>query len=143
MQVKFKKIHDAAILPSYAKPGDAGLDIMCVNREFTDDDKIIYHTGLAVEIPEGYVGLLFPRSSICKKQLSLSNSVGVIDSGYRGEIKAVFNRIKANVYDDSFYSYYDRIIQMIILPIPHIEPIFVDKLSDSERGTGGYGSTGN
>ena len=91
MEVKFKKTHKDAVTPKYAKHGDAGMDLVAVSVEIDEkDDTISYDTGIAVEIPDGYVGLVFPRSSICKKDLILSNSVGVIDSGYRGSIKAKF-----------------------------------------------------
>ncbi len=138
MIVKFKKLHENAVLPSYAKEGDAGLDLTCVNRTFKED-RIIYDLGIAVEIPQGYVGYIFPRSSVCKKDLSLCNCVGVIDSGYRGEVKAFFNILHEN---PEIYEIGDRIGQMIIMPVPKIEPVFVDELSDSERGTGGFGSSG-
>lgn len=90
MEVKIKKLCDSAVIPSYAKPGDAGMDLVATNRIFDKYGNVEYGTGLAMEIPEGYVGLLFPRSSISKQDLSLANAVGVIDSGYRGEIKFKF-----------------------------------------------------
>jgi dUTP pyrophosphatase len=81
MQVKVKKMHAEAVIPSYAKSGDAGLDLTAVSEEWNEDNSMVtYGTGLSIEIPEGYVGLLFPRSSVCKTSLNLSNSVGVIDS---------------------------------------------------------------
>lgn len=90
MEVKIKKLCDNAVIPSYAKPGDAGMDMVATSRVFDKYGNVEYGTGLAMEIPEGYVGLLFPRSSISKQDLSLANAVGVIDSGYRGEIKFKF-----------------------------------------------------
>ena len=90
MEVKIKKLCDSAVIPSYAKPGDAGMDLVATSRIFDKYGNVEYGTGLAMEIPEGYVGLLFPRSSISKHDLSLANAVGVIDSGYRGEIKFKF-----------------------------------------------------
>src|SRR6478736_7662831 len=87
MLVRIKKLHENAVIPQYAKDGDAGMDLTAVGRYWDADSHVyVYHTGLAFEIPKGYVGLLFPRSSIFKQDLSLSNSVGVIDSGYRGEV---------------------------------------------------------
>ena len=91
MQVKIKKLSPQAVIPTYAKEGDAGIDLVATSIKF-DGTQITYGTGLAMEIPEGFVGLVFPRSSIRKTDLSLSNSVGVIDSGYRGEIQATFNQ---------------------------------------------------
>ena len=88
MKIKIKKLHPEAIIPSYATQGDAGMDMTAITAQIDKSGLFIeYGTGLAVEIPEGYVGLLFPRSSLSKTSLVLANHVGVIDSGYRGEIK--------------------------------------------------------
>jgi len=138
MQVKIKKLHEAATIPSYAKPEDAGMDFTCVDFVFDEFDNIVYHTGLAIEIPEGHVGLVFPRSSISKYDLHLRNSVGVIDSGYRGEVLFKFGYVKENVYQIG-----DKIGQLVILPYPQITFEEVDELSSTDRGEGGYGSTGN
>ena len=91
LQVAIKKLHSNAVIPSYAKPGDAGLDITATSIISNTTFEVTYGTGLAVEIPIDHVGLLFPRSSIRKYDLQLANSVGVIDSGYRGEIQFTFN----------------------------------------------------
>lgn len=151
MEIKIKKLNKKAIIPSYAKDGDAGLDLTCVSKEYSlSIDCEIYHTGIAVEIPNGYVGLVFPRSSNRNKAVYLPNSVGVIDSGYRGEILVSFKR--RDCVDDftieerlKLFSYDvgDRIAQLIIIPYPEINFIEVEELSDSERGIGGHGSTGN
>ena len=138
MKVKIKKLHKDSIIPSYAKQGDAGMDLTAT-RVWVEDENICYGTGLAFEIPEGYVGLLFPRSSNAKKDLLLSNSVGVLDSGYRGEVTFKFRQTKSIA---NAYAVGDRIGQIIILPYPVIEFEEVDELNESERGTGGYGSTG-
>lgn len=137
MQVKIKKLHKDAIVPAYAKPGDAGLDFTCVDFHFDEFDNIVYSTGLAIEIPEGHVGLVFPRSSISKYDLHLRNSVGVIDSGYRGEVIFKFGYVKENVYQIG-----DKIGQLIIVPYPQIHFVETDELSSTERGEGGFGSTG-
>ena len=139
MKVRIKKMHEAGVIPAYAKPGDAGLDLVAVSETWNDDNTMVtYGTGLAVEIPEGYVGLLFPRSSISKTNLELSNSVGVIDSGYRGEIMFKFRyNSEGMVYDVG-----DRVGQLIILPYPSIEFEEVQELSSTDRGEGGFGSTG-
>jgi len=124
-----------AVIPNYAKAGDAGMDLTAIIvRE--EDTHITYHTGLGMEIPYGYVGLLFPRSSVYKTGQILANSVGVIDSGYRGEIMMKFNK--------SFerYNAGDRIGQIIILPYPQVNFEEVDELSISDRNAGGFGSTG-
>jgi deoxyuridine 5''-triphosphate nucleotidohydrolase (dut) len=144
MQVRFKRLSDKAILPSYAKPGDAGLDISAVYHKIDADHNYIeYFTGLAVEIPEGHVGLLFPRSSVSKTDLALANCVGVVDSGYRGELTFRYKFAK-EAYFASLKRYQDgdRIGQLVIMPYPTIEPIESEELSDTERGSGGYGSTG-
>ena len=137
MQVKAKKLHKDAILPSYAKNGDAGLDLTAVSFELVDSEHIKYNFGLAFEIPQGYVGLIFPRSSCYKQRQILSNCVGVIDSGYRGEISAVMTGSSIENYKIG-----ERAAQLIIMPIPFIEFEEVDKLSETERGINGYGSTG-
>jgi dUTP pyrophosphatase len=140
MKVKIKRLHKDAVIPKYAKPGDAGLDLVATNIISFDKEQVVYGTGIAVEIPEGYVGLVFPRSSIRKYEQYLSNSVGVIDSGYRGEIQATFN---SRFYADVKYNVGDKIAQLIIMPYPHIDFEEVDELSETERADGGHGSTGN
>jgi len=138
MKIKVKKLNDSAVIPKYAKDGDAGMDLTCVSRVFTDK-YIEYKTGLAFEIPEGYVGLLFPRSSISNKDLYLSNAVGVLDSGYRGEVTFRFKTTDAY---GSFYKEGERVGQIIVIPHPKIEFIESNELTDTDRGVGGYGSTG-
>ena len=140
MQVRIKKLKDNAVVPKYAKTGDAGLDLVATEIINKDVFQITYGTGLAMEIPEGYVGLVFPRSSIRKYDLSLTNCVGVIDSGYRGEIQATFRRHKGVISVD--YEVGDKIAQIIIVPYPQIQFIETDELSETERGTGGFGSSG-
>ena len=165
MQVKIKKLHKNAVIPTYSKQGDAGMDLTAVSRIFDKDGNVSYGTGLSFEIPEGYVGLLFPRSSNSKQDLLLSNSVGVLDSGYRGEVFFKFKPSAIYVdneegldeegesFDfvslpndgyaqDRFYKIGERVGQLIILPYPQIEFEEVDKLTDTERGEGGFGHTG-
>lgn len=140
MKVKIKKLHENAVIPKYAKNGDAGLDLTCIIEKWNEDNTMVtYDTGLAVEIPEGYVGLLFPRSSIAKTSLNLANSVGVIDSGYRGPIIFKYRYPEEGIV----YEIGDRVGQLLILPYPQIEFEEVEELSDTERGSGSYGSTGN
>jgi len=141
MQVKIKKLHNNAVIPQYAKAGDAGMDLVATEVIDGYGFSVTYGTGLAMEIPEGYVGLVFPRSSIRKYDISLTNCVGVIDSGYRGEIQTTFRK-EAGI-PSKRYEVGDKIAQMIILPYPAIEFMEVDELSDTERGTGGFGSSGN
>ena len=142
LKVKFKKLREEAELPKYANPGDAGLDLKATSVEWSKDFYCyVYGTGLAVEIPEGYVGLLFPRSSIRKYGLNLTNCVGVIDSGYRGEIMLTFRYQSEG--SAKVYSVGDKICQLIIMPYPIIEPVEATELSETERGENGHGSSGN
>lgn len=146
MKVNIKKLHPDAKIPKYAKSGDAGLDLTAVSYEFDNHGCYVYGTGLSFEIPEGYVMLLFPRSSISKTDLMLCNAVGVVDSGYRGEVTFKFAEVGRgnecwNPHEE--YKVGDRIGQAIILPYPQIEFQEVyNELSTTERGSGGYGSTG-
>jgi len=140
MKVKIKKLHSDAVIPTYAKSGDAGMDLVATKIISNTTFDITYGTDIALEIPEGFVGLAFPRSSIRKYELILSNSVGVIDSGYRGEIQATFK--KENGLDSLAYKVGDRICQITIIPHPTIEFEEVNELNNTERGEGGFGSTG-
>lgn len=149
-------------IPAYALDGDAGLDITSTDKYYDGSNgTTVYKTNLAIEIPYGYVGLLFPRSSVSNVTLSLANCVGVIDSNYRGEILLKFKKTpsgaKQYVLDDpsqfeyqSFkridlhteYEIGDKVAQLIILPIPKVNLILVDELSATNRGENGFGHTG-
>jgi dUTP pyrophosphatase len=142
MKVRIKKLNQNAVIPSYAKSGDAGMDLVATSIISETDTQITYGIGLALEIPNGFVGLIFPRSSVRKTRLMLSNCVGVVDSGYRGELQATFNKINQNSIAENDYKVGDRIAQIMIIPHPPIEFKEVDELSDTERGEGGFGSTG-
>jgi dUTP pyrophosphatase len=139
MKVKIKKLHPNAVKPKYAKENDAGMDLVATEIISETPSQITYGMGLAIEIPDGMVGLIFPRSSIRNTGLTLSNSVGVIDAGYRGELQATFNK---NGVKDEFYRVGDRVCQIIIVPHPIIQIVEVNELSESSRGIGGFGSTG-
>lgn len=141
MDIKIKKLHPEAVVPNYSKKGDAGLDLVCISKDITDL-YVSYDTGLAFEIPEGFVGLLFPRSSLTNYHLSLGNHVGVIDSGFRNSVSFRFKRTKEYNHDSLEYDVGDRVGQIIILPYPAINFVESEELSESERNTGGYGSTG-
>ena len=147
MKVKIKKLNESAVIPKYSKAGDAGMDLVATSKETDKYGNIVYGTGLAFEIPKGYVGLLFPRSSISKYDMNLTNSTGVLDSGYRGEVffkfkhPARFTAVPVD-YKPTTYDVGDRIGQIIILPYPQIEFEEVEELSETDRGTGGFGSTG-
>lgn len=173
MEIKIKKLNEDAVIPSYAKPGDMGMDLTAIAMEYDADmDCYIYHTGLAFELPEGYGMLLFPRSSNRKTEAYMTNHVGILDSGYRGEllicyknrtsskitnaIKILFSNIKSivnkcfgkirlnlpNPANEAPYEVGNKIAQLVIIPYPFIEFIESDELSKSERGEGGHGSTG-
>lgn len=140
MKVRFKKLDKRAVAPIKAHATDAGFDLTAISVSEDGVRGIVsYGTGLAVEIPEGHVGLIFPRSSIYKKSLSLSNSVGVIDSGYRGEIMLKFRIEQPHIMR---YPVGERIGQLIIIPYPEIEFEEAEELDNSDRGEGGFGSTG-
>ena len=130
-----------AILPTRATPGDAGLDLYStrITQEVDNSGKLVlvYHTDLAVEIPEGFVGLLFMKSSVAKRSVTLANAVGVVDAHYRGEIM-----LKYKVTTDAIPTVYqpgEACGQLVIVPIEILEPRFVDELSETERGTMGFG----
>lgn len=166
MKINIKKLDEKAVIPIYASEGDAGMDLIAISADFSNEQYIEYGTGLAIEIPEGYVGLIFPRSSNSKKDLQLCNSVGIIDSGYRGEIKLRYRRIinpgdkrtfivpatfGLNASDTTYklmsdfaiYEIGDRVGQLMIIPYPKIHFNEVEELSKTNRGAGGFGSTGN
>lgn len=140
MVINLKKLDPNAVVPTYSKVGDAGLDLTAVSRKY-NEDKLFweYGTGLAVQIPEGFVGLIFPRSSLSNKDMLLCNHVGVIDSNYRGEITFRFKELD-NI--NGIYEVGDRIGQLVVIPYPVIGFKEVNELTSTERGTGSYGSTG-
>lgn len=150
MKVRIKKLSDKAVIPQKAHATDAGFDLVATRKWFDEYGNICYGTDLAFEIPCGFVGYIFPRSSNAKKQLILSNSVGVIDSGYRGEVTFKFKpslALDGEQYVTTrlrggLYSVGDRIGQLIIMPIPDIEFEEADELTETDRGEGGYGSSG-
>ena len=141
VDVKIKKMNDKAQIPKYAFETDAGCDVAATSKKVTEH-YIEYGTGIAFDIPEGYYLEIFPRSSISNYNLLLCNSVGVIDEQYKGEIKFRFKRI--NSFGDfvKIYEIGDKIGQIILKQRPKINFIEVKELSNSDRGIGGYGSTG-
>lgn len=156
MKVNFMKKSTDAILPSYSREGDAALDLFALTKHYSKDGVITFNTGIAVEIPENYVGLLFPRSGIVKKPLTLANCVGVIDSNFRGFIEIVYkpdiitvenNGLKTSITRieliHNTLNVGDRVGQLLIIPRPLIEPNEVPQLSNTNRGTNGFGSSGN
>lgn len=166
MEVKVKKLHPNAVIPTYAKEGDAGLDLVATSRSTDEYGNLVYGTGLSIAIPKGYVGLVFPRSSNSKTTLALTNSVGVIDSGYRGEIILKYKGFYTACFDikwwflnkvlkrknsraaniDIFltneYNVGDRVGQLIIVKHPYVTLVEAEELSKTDRGEDGFGSTG-
>lgn len=182
MNVKIKKLSDKAQIPTYAKPGDAGMDVYATRKWIDEYGNVCYGTDLAFELPEGYAMFIFPRSSVSKYTLSLCNSVGILDSGYRGELIFKFRptlvygaieNIEDNedeigfvtddiddntvcvipgdnpyinsgvlYYDYLHYNVGDKVGQIVIMPYPQIQFEEVNELEESERGTGGFGSSG-
>jgi len=137
MKINIKRLHENATIPFYAKESDAGMDLVITDIKGETEWDISYGFGISMEIPDGFMGLVFPRSSIRKTDLILSNSVGVIDAGYRGEIQATFKKTGGAVYKIG-----DRGAQLIIIPHPIVEWNEVNELNNTERGEGGFGSTG-
>lgn len=139
IKLKIKKLDDRASIPSYAKKGDAGIDLVATTT-MSNGYFVEYGTDLAIELPKGYVGYILPRSSISNTDHYLRNSVGVIDSGYRGEIKV---RMSIPALGAKNYKNGDKIAQLIIMKLPWVDIEEVDELSETDRGEGAFGSTGN
>ena len=141
VDVKIRKVHPDAVLPKRAHPTDAGMDVTAISMEMTED-YIEYDTGLQFQLPAGYVMLIFPRSSNSKKDLLLCNSVGVLDAGYTGNLKFRF-KLTTEGYTEKIYNPGDKIGQIVILPYPEINFIETEKFDETDRGSGGFGSTGS
>lgn len=145
--LNFSKLDPSAVTPKAAKFGDAGYDLTAISYNYVHDAAVPYYNyefGIAVEIPVGYVGLLFPRSSVSNKDLTLTNCVGVVDSGYRGPISARFRTTHFKGELPKLYAAGERVVQLVI--VPHLTVVFNEvpysELSVSDRGVGGYGSSG-
>lgn len=160
MEIKFKKLVPKAKAPFKAIDIDAGFDLFAMSVDETPAF-IEYGTGIAVEIPEGYAGLVFPRSSVTKYDLILKNCVGVIDASYRGEIRcrfydteknkdyftmptcSVVNKIYNPRNNKKIYEIGDRVAQIVFIELPKVTLVEAGELSDTQRGSGGFGHTGN
>ena len=142
IEVAFRRLRDDAVLPSRAYPGDAGLDLAACQRvELGPGERALVSTGLAVAIPEGYAGFVQPRSGLASEHgISMVNSPGLIDSGYRGELKVIL------LNTDSAHPFVVepgmRIAQLVVLEVPGVELEEVDELPATERGVRGHGSSG-
>ena len=142
LKVKIKKLDPRAVTPFFSKPGDACMDLTAISETMVEEGGygyVEYGTGLAFEVPENYVMLIYPRSSVSNQGLILSNSVGVVDSGYRGEVKFRFKWVKGT----NKYNVGDRVGQFMIIPRPIMELEEVEELSETRRGSGGFGSSGS
>lgn len=145
-EICFKKLSDNAVIPKKAHITDAGFDLVCTNISYHAEQRILtYGTNIAVAIPDGYVGLLVPRSSVYKKPLTLANCCGIIDSGYRGEImfKYRYGNDRDRGMCETGYSEGDRVGQLVIVPCPQFTSKEVDELPEGDRGDNGFGSTGS
>jgi len=147
MEVKIKKLHPNAVIPKYESAGAAGMDLTATSKHYDGNGCVVYSTGIAIQIPQGYYADLRPRSSISKYDLVLANSIGTIDSDYTGELIFKFKPTKGSDYEYEVglneYQVGDRIGQIIIMPYPKIEFVEVNELDKTERGNGGFGSTGD
>ena len=145
IKVRIKRLHRDAVIPRKAHTTDAAFDL--VATEVSVDwakQEITCRTRLAFEIPLGYAGFIYPRSSVANKPLILHNSTGIIDADYRGEVtvKFLITDLRAYLRGDCGYYAGDRVAQMMIMPFPQVEFEEAESLSETERGEGGYGSTG-
>lgn len=140
--VKIQFLRHDATMPEQMHEHDAGYDLYATSVEETPH-YIEYGTGLALAIPTGWVGLLFPRSSVSKKDLALANSVGVVDSGYRGEVRLRFKHALTPPEQEGFkiYQVGERVGQLVLMQVPKVQFQMVDTLVESSRGLGGFGST--
>ncbi|MFH1682767.1 MAG: dUTP diphosphatase [Candidatus Woesearchaeota archaeon] len=139
MTIKIKKLNEDAIIPRYANPGDAGMDFYSnENVLINPGERKLVSTGISMAIPEGYVGLIWDKSGIASKH-GMKTMAGVIDSSYRGEIKILLHNLNIEEYK---IEKGNKIAQMLIQPVEQKEIIEVDELSETERGAGGFGSTG-
>jgi dUTP pyrophosphatase len=142
MKIKIKKLSEKAVIPTRAKEDDVGYDLTATTVEIIDKGGygyVEYGTDLAIEIPPGYGGFLFPRSSITKTGLWLGNSVGVVDPGYTGSVTARFKYIPGT----DMYKIGDRVAQLVVIKTESLEFEETDELSETSRGAGGFGSSGS
>jgi dUTP pyrophosphatase len=142
MELRFKRLSEEALLPSRAHDGDAGLDLHAVEpAHIGPGERWSVGTGVAVEIPEGHAGLVLPRSGLAQRHgIALVNSPGLIDSGYRGEIRVLL--LNTDPADVVRIQPGDRIAQLVVVPIAAVEPVEAEALAESVRGEGGFGSSG-
>ena len=142
IEVHVCRVRDEASVPSRAYPGDAGLDLVACERSLLGPgERAVVPTGIAVAIPEGYAGFVQPRSGLARRHgVSIVNTPGLIDSGYRGELEVTL--LNTDRQHDFTVEPGMRIAQLVIVPVPEIELIEVEELPESSRGTAGFGSSG-
>lgn len=140
--LKLKKLDDGLPTPAYANPGDAGLDLYAVEDVVLQPgERAMIATGIAIAIPEGFAGFVQPRSGLAAKQgFSIVNTPGLIDSGYRGELKVI--GLNTDARDVISIKRGDRVAQLVIQEVPIVELLEVTELDETERSSGGFGSTG-
>jgi dUTP pyrophosphatase len=142
LEILVSKLDNDAVIPTYAKPGDAGADLYSISDlVLTPGERALVKTGIAIALPNGYVGLVHPRSGLgLKNGISVVNTPGTIDAGYRGEIGVVL--INHDLHESFQVKKGDRIAQLVIQKVENAHFKLIDQLPESERATGGYGSTG-
>lgn len=142
IELPVRRLRPDAVVPQRAYDGDAGLDLSACERVLLEPgERAVVHTGLAVAIPDGYAGFVQPRSGLAARNgLTIVNTPGLVDSGYRGEVLVVLlntDREQAFTVEPGM-----RIAQLVVMPIPALEPVEVEELPESERGARGHGSSG-
>jgi dUTP pyrophosphatase len=141
IELPIRRLHEDAVIPARAYDGDAGLDLTACERiELAPGERALVGTGLAVAIPGGYAGFVQPRSGLAAKHgITLPNSPGLIDSGYRGELKVIL--LNTDLRETFVVEPGMRIAQLVVMPVPGVDPVEVDELPESERGVRGFGSS--
>jgi dUTP pyrophosphatase len=141
IELPIRRLRDDAVVPSRAYSGDAGLDLAACERvELAPGERALVGTGLAVAIPEGYAGFVQPRSGLASRHgITIVNTPGLVDSGYRGELRIIL--LNTDAHDAFVVEPGMRIAQLVVVPVPGIEPIEVEELPESERGVRGFGSS--
>jgi dUTP pyrophosphatase len=141
IELPIRRLRDDAIVPARAYDGDAGLDLTACERvELGPGERATVGTGLAVAIPDGYAGFVQPRSGLAAKNgLTIVNTPGLVDSGYRGELRVIL--LNTDARDGFVVEPGMRIAQLVVVPVPGVEPVEVEELPESERGVRGFGSS--
>ena len=141
IELPIRRLRDDAVVPSRAYAGDAGLDLSACERvELGAGERAVVGTGLAVAIPEGYAGFVQPRSGLAAKHgLTIVNTPGLVDSGYRGELKIIL--LNTDAHETFVVEAGMRIAQLVVMEVPGVDPVEVEELPDTERGVRGFGSS--